>query len=69
MDMLGDRLCWVYDPPVQSYSELSITQTALILCSSSLPLIIPYTHVVHTCCVPHSILVAVVVLHLSQTST
>ena len=23
--LLGDRLCWVYDPPVQSYSELSIT--------------------------------------------
>ena len=22
--LLGDRLCWVYDPPVQSYGELSI---------------------------------------------
>ena len=24
-ELLGDRLCWVYDLPVQSYGELSIT--------------------------------------------
>ena len=40
-----------------------------ILCSSSLLFIIPYTHVAHARCVPHFLLVAVVVPHMSKDFT
>ena len=46
--LLGDRLCWVYDPPVRLYGELSILRLRLILCSLSLLLILSYTRMLLT---------------------
>ena len=39
-------LCWVYDPPVHLYDELSIIRLYPTLHSLSIPLVISYTH----CC-------------------
>ena len=46
--LLGDRLCWVYDPPVRLYGELSILGLHFILCSLSIPLILSYTRTLLT---------------------
>ena len=44
--LLGDRLCWVYDPPVCLYDELSIIRLYPTLHNLSVPLVISYTR----CC-------------------
>ena len=64
--MLWDGLCWVYDPPICLYGELSIFWIAPTLRSLYLPLIISYTRTLLTH-VSSPLFVVVVASRLSRT--